>query len=188
MARRLRILFMASEVDPFAKTGGLADVAGALPRALHALGHDVRVLMPRYRGVEHHTDLAPVIAGLRVPIADRVAEGALLRGRSSAGVPVYFLANEQYYDREHLYGGGDGDYWDNCERFVFFCRGAMEAMAALAEGPDAWVPQIVHANDWQTGLMPVYLRTLYRDHPALRGIGTLFTIHNLAFQGVFWHY
>jgi starch synthase len=185
---KLRILVMASEVEPFAKTGGLADVAGALPRALQALGHDVRVLMPRYRGVERHGELSPVLAGLRVPIADHVAEGAVLRGRSPAGVPVYFLANDQYYDREHLYGGDDGDYWDNCERFVFFCRGALEAVAAMAEGPEAWVPQIIHANDWQTGLVPVYLRTLYRDHPALRGVGTLFTIHNLAFQGVFWHY
>jgi starch synthase len=188
-AQKLRILVTASEVEPFAKTGGLADVAGALPRALQALGHDVRVLMPGYRGVERHAvDLTTAVPALQVPIADRVAEGALRRGRSPEGIPVYFLANDQYYDRENLYGTGDGDYWDNCERFIFFCRGGLEAVAALADGPDPWSPQIIHANDWQTALMPVYLRTLYRDRPALRGIRTLFTIHNLAFQGVFWHY
>jgi starch synthase len=188
-AQKLRILLVASEVEPFAKTGGLADVAGALPRALQALGHDVRVLMPKYPGVEHHSsELGTAVSAIQIPIADRVVEGALLRGRSPEGVPVYFLANDQYYARDNLYGTGDGDYWDNCERFVFFCRGGLEAIAALSEGPEPWSPQIIHANDWETGLLPVYLRTLYRDHPALRGIGTLFTVHNLAFQGVFWHY
>jgi starch synthase len=187
--QKLRILLVASEVEPFAKTGGLADVTGALPRALSALGHDVRVLMPKYRDVERHAGaLRPVLETVTVPIADRVAVGALLEGRSTNGVPVYFLANDHYYDREHLYGPGDRDYWDNCERFVFFCQGGLRAMAALGGGPDGWRPQLIHVNDWQTGLIPVYLRTLYRDHPALRGIATLFTIHNVAYQGVFWHY
>jgi len=190
MARRLRILFMASEVDPFAKTGGLADVAGALPRALHALGHDVRILMPKYRGVEALAgELQPVVSEVRIPLGDREAEGELLERRTASDVPVYFLAQDHYYDREALYGTVDGDYWDNCERFIFFCRAGLEAVARLGEhGGGMWRPQVVHANDWQTGLVPVYLRTLYRDHPTLSAMATLFTIHNLAYQGAFWHY
>src|SRR5262245_1750982 len=191
MAKRLRILVMASEVDPFAKTGGLADVASALPTALQALGHDVRILMPKYRGVEaaHGEPLRPVVPPFRVPLGDREIEGTLHEGRTASGVPVYFLAQEHYYDREGLYGTGDGDYWDNCERFTFFCRGGLEAIARLGEsGAGAWRPQVVHANDWETGLVPVYLRTLYRDDPRLSALATLFTIHNLAYQGVFWHY
>ncbi len=181
---------MASEVEPFAKTGGLADVAGALPAALVALGHDVRVLMPKYRGVEERAgQVRTVVPRLTVPLGDRSIEGALIEGRTSSGVPVYFLRQDHYYDREGLYGTSDGDYWDNCERFVFFCRGALESLLYLDRHEAvSWRPHVVHCNDWQTGLVPVYLRTLYRDHPSLGGIATLFTIHNLAYQGVFWHY
>lgn len=183
MPQRLRVLFVSPEVEPFAKTGGLADVAGALPKALAGLGHDVRVLMPKFRGVERHAgSLTPAVARLRVPIADRTSEGALLEGRMGQ-VPIYFLAQDHYYDRGGLYGTAEGDYWDNCERFIFFCRATVEALRALG-----WTPQVIHANDWQTGLVPVYLETLYRDDPALTRIATLFTIHNLAYQGVFWHY
>ncbi len=189
-SRRLRILFMASEVEPFAKTGGLADVAGALPRALHALGHDVRILMPKYRGVIDLADgVQTAVPRVRIPLGDRETEGELLEGKAPSGVPVYFIGHDHYFDREHLYGTVDGDYWDNCERFVFFCRAGLEAVARLGEeGGGAWHPQVIHANDWQTGLVPVYLQTLYRDHPMLGRIATLFTIHNLAYQGVFWHY
>ena len=188
MAReRLRILIMASEASPFAKTGGLADVVGALPRALAALGHDVRVLMPKYRGVEAHAGpLRLAASNLRVPLGDRMAEGALFEARVPGGVTVYFLAHDHYYDREGLYGTADGDYWDNCERFIFFCRGGLDAVAAL--GASGWRPQVIHANDWETGLVPVYLQTEYRDHPRLGSLATLFTIHNVAYQGVFWHY
>jgi starch synthase len=187
--QKLRILVVASEVEPFAKTGGLGYVTGALPRALRELGHDVRVLMPRYRGVEAHVGaLELAVPRLRVPIADRMVEGSLLRGRSATGIPTYFLVNDHYYDREGLYGTAEVDYWDNCERFIFLCRGALEGLAALAAGPERWQPQVIHANDWQTGLIPVYLRTLYRDDPALRGLATVFTIHNLGYQGMFWHY
>ena len=190
MARRLRVLFMASEVEPFAKTGGLADVAGALPAALAALGHDVRILMPRYRGVDAFAgEVRTVVPRLTVTLGDRAVEGVLFEGRTPSDVPVYFLGQDHYYDREGLYGTADGDYWDNCERFIFFCRGGLEALLSLGEPDHApWRPQVVHCHDWQTGLVPVYLRTLYRDHPSLGRIATLFTIHNLAYQGVFWHY
>jgi len=179
----LRILLISSEVEPFAKTGGLADVAGALPQALATLGHDVRVLMPKYRGVERHGTLRTAVPRVRVPIGDRTTEGALLEGRLGRAVPVYFLAHDHYYDRPALYGTGQGDYLDNCERFIFFCRGALEALRALG-----WTPHVIHANDWQSGLVPVYLETLYKDDPALGEVATLFTIHNLAYQGVFWHF
>jgi len=188
---RLRVLLIASEVAPFAKTGGLADVAGALPSALAALGHDVRILLPKYRGSEAHaSDTRVVVPTIRVPLGDREAEGALLEGRAPSGVPVYLLEHAHYYDRDGLYGTPDGDYWDNCERFVFLCRAALEGIAQLEAARPAvrWQPQVVHANDWQTGLLPVYLRTLYRDHPLLGKLATVFTIHNLAYQGVFWHY
>jgi len=191
VASRLRVLVIASEVAPFAKTGGLADVAGALPRALQGLGHDVRILLPKYRGAEvHASDTRVVVPNIRVPLGDRSAEGALIEGHSQSGVPVYLLEHEHYFNRDSLYGTADGDYWDNCERFVFFCRAALEGLARLdgARPGARWQPQIIHANDWQTGLLPVYLHTLYRDHPFLGRLATVFTIHNLAYQGVFWHY
>lgn len=181
---RLRILFVASEVEPFAKTGGLADVAGALPKALEALGHDVRVFLPRYRGVERAGGaLRTVVPRLPVPIGSRSVEGAVLEGRMGRGIPVYFLAQDHYYDRPTLYTTPEGDYADNCERFTFFCRGVLTALPGLG-----WTPQIIHTHDWQTGLIPVYLETIYRDVPAFHGMATVFTIHNLAYQGIFWHH
>jgi starch synthase len=176
----LRILLVASEMEPFAKTGGLADVLGALPRALEAMGHDVRVFLPKYRGVAEAAggSLNPVLSELAVPIGDRTVPGAVLEGRLGR-VPVYFLAQDHYYDRPELYG----DYVDNCERFTFLCRGVLGALPALG-----WMPQVLHAHDWQTGLIPVYLETLFRDAPAYRDVASVFTVHNLAYQGLFWHY
>ena len=105
---------------------------------------------------------------------------------------MYFLAQDHYFDREQLYGTADGDYWDNCERFVFFCRAGLEAVARLADAETdgaAWRPQIVHANDWQTGLVPsTSRRSTATIRPWRRSLATVFTIHNLAYQGVFWHY
>jgi starch synthase len=140
--------------------------------------------MPKYRGVERHAgELAVALPRVRVPVGDRVTEGALLEGRIAGKIPIYFLAHDHYFDRPGLYGTADQDYLDNCERFVFLCRGALEIL-----GPLGWTPHVIHANDWQTGLVPVYLETLYAGEEALASIGTLFTIHNLAFQGMFWHF
>jgi starch synthase len=181
---RLRILLVASEVEPFAKTGGLADVTGALPKALEALGHDVRVILPRYRGVERTAGaLRPVLERIEVPVGPRTVEGEILEGRTGKAIPVYLVAQDAYYDRPALYGTPEGDYADNCERFVFFCRAVLTALPRLD-----WVPQVIHAHDWQTGLVPVYLETLYRDAPAYRDVASVFTVHNLAYQGQFWHY
>ena len=175
----LRILYVAAEVAPFAKTGGLADVAGALPQALARLGHDVRVVMPRHRGVEAAAGpLRVAAARVAVPIGDRTVECAILEGRLGDRVPIYFVSHDEYYDRPALYGESD-----DCERYVFFCRSVLAALPALG-----WMPHVVHANDWQTGLIPVYLETLFRDTPAYAGVASVFTVHNLAYQGVFWHY
>src|SRR3990172_6893335 len=184
VAQPLKILLVSSEVEPFSKTGGLADVSGALPKALAALGHDVRVLTPKYWGIEKQAGaLKTVVPTIAVPIADRRSEGALQEGLMAGRVPVYFLEQDRYYDREALYTTPQGDYQDNCERFIFFCRAAIEGIKALG-----WKPQVIHANDWQSGLIPVYLRTLYRDDPFFASCASLFTVHHLAFQGTFWHY
>jgi len=176
---RLRILYVAAEVAPFAKTGGLADVAGALPLALARLGHDVRVVMPLHRGVAAAAGpLRVAVPRVTVPIGDRTVEGSLLEGRLGGEVPVYFVAQDGYYDRPALYGASD-----DCERFTFFCRSILAALPELG-----WLPQVVHANDWQAGPIPVYLETLSRDAPAFADLATVFTVHNLAYQGVFWHY
>jgi starch synthase len=176
---QLRILYAAAEVAPFAKTGGLADVAGALPQALARLGHDVRVVMPLHRGVAAVAGpLRVAVPRIAVPIGDRTVEGALLEGRLGDRVPIYFVDQDGYYDRPVLYGASD-----DCERYMFFCRSILAALPALG-----WMPQVIHANDWQTGLIPVYLETLDRDAPAFADVATLFTVHNLAYQGVFWHH
>jgi len=175
---RLRVLFVASEVAPFAKTGGLGDVAGALPQALARLGLDVRVVTPLHRGTAAAGPLRIVLPRVSVPLGDRTVDGVILEGSLGDRVPVYFVAHDGYYDRPALYGAPD-----DCERFVFFCRSIMTALPALG-----WMPQVVHANDWQAGLIPVYLETLYRDAPAYADLATVFTVHNLAYQGVFWHY
>jgi starch synthase len=176
---RLRVLYVASEVAPFAKTGGLADVAGALPPALARLGHDVRVVLPKHRDVEARAgSLRVAVPRVTVPIADRTVEGAILEARLGDAVPVYFVAQDGYYDRPALYGESD-----DCERFIFFCRSVLAALPALG-----WMPHVVHANDWPGGLLPVYLETVYRDRAEYADVATVFTVHNLAYQGLFWHY
>jgi starch synthase len=173
---RLRVLLVASEVEPFAKTGGLADVTGALPRALADLGHDVRVLLPRYPGVERTAgELRPAVPALAVPISDHRVPGAVLEGRLGGRLPAYFVAHDPYYARPDLYG-----HPDDCERFTFLCRAALAALPELG-----WMPHVVHAHDWQAALLPVYLETLYRDAPGYRDVATVFTVHNLAYQGLF---
>jgi starch synthase len=179
---RLRVLLVASELSPFASTGGLAEAVRGLALALSALGHDVRVFIPKYRDVERSGErLQPALSCVPVPIGDRVVEGAVLEGRLEGTVPVYFLAQDHYYDRPALYTTPERDYWDNCERFTFFSRAVLTACAALG-----WTPQVIHAHDWPAGLVPVYVRTLFREAPFLREVATVFTVHNLAFQGLFW--
>jgi len=181
----VHIVFVASEGVPFAKTGGLADVVGALPRAVAELGHQASVFLPCYRRVwESKHDLAATGLTLRVPVGSQVVEGHVHETRlPHSDVPVYLIDQPRYFDRDGLYQHLGNDYGDNCERFVFFQRAVLEAIPGLGLQPD-----VVHCNDWQTGLIPVYLKTLYGRIPQLASTGTLLTIHNLAYQGVFWHW
>jgi starch synthase len=175
----LKVLFVTSEVTPFRKTGGLGDVAGALPKALKGRGVDVRVVMPLYRGIRWD-ELERLEGVLRVPMYYGTGQAAVRMGSlPGSEVPIYFLEHNGYFDRPEIYGGADGGYADNLERFTFLSRASLELARALGFEPD-----VVHANDWQTALVPVYLNSLYRG-TSLQRAATLFTIHNLAFQGVF---
>jgi len=180
----MRIAFVSSEVVPFSKTGGLADVSGALPKFLAELGHEVTVFTPLYRGIRRRFKPRRTNKTISVPVGSDKVEGALYRGKlPDSRVKVVFIANDGYFDREGLYGDEAGDYGDNCSRFVFFSRGVLEAIKALDLKTD-----IVHSNDWQAGLIPVYRRVAYGGEEALAGAAHVFTIHNMAYQGLFWHW
>lgn len=180
--RAVDIVFVASEAVPFAKTGGLADVAGALPRALEQQGHRVSLFLPGYRRARQTgLELADIGLGLEIPIGARTVPGRVLRATlPGSGVAAYLIDQPDYFDRDGLYGDASGDYGDNCSRFVFFDRGVIEAIRSLGLRPD-----VIHCNDWQTGLIPAYLRTLDAGDPDLSAAGTLLTIHNLAYRGLF---
>jgi starch synthase len=179
----MKILFAASEAAPFAKTGGLGDVAGSLPPALAALGHDVRVVMPRYRAVDPGAWGLKHAASFRVPLASWNERCDALEGRMGGNVTVYFIDKDVYFDRPGLYSAPQSDYADNAERFIFFSRAIPELCRALDFRPD-----IIHCNDWQTGLVPLYMKKLYGSHPGLSRAATVFTIHNLGYQGLFRHW
>jgi starch synthase len=172
----MRILFVASEALPFAKTGGLADVMEALPRALVKLGHEVAVFMPRYRGVKA---MSVVMPSMTIPQGLRLRFPTIASGSVSRGVRYFFLDDPEYFDRAGIYGEDNKDYPDNAERFTEFSRAAIE----LAK--HVWTPDVIHCHDWQTGMVPVLLRTSYGDDPAVMNIPTIFTIHNLGYQGIF---
>ena len=166
---------VASEAVPFAKTGGLADVIGALPGALVKLGHEVDVVIPRYRGItagEKDRILRVVLGGL---VAEAQCYLTVQRG-----VRTIFIDHPGYFDRDYLYGAAGHDYLDNPERFAFLCQAALE-WAAAASRPY----HVVHGHDWQAGLLPVLLARMFRTHSAVQRLPTVFTIHNLAYQGVF---
>jgi starch synthase len=181
----MKILLATSEAVPFAKTGGLADVCGSLPIELKNLGQDSVVLMPAYRqALKSGRPIEPTGLRLEIPIGSKRVVGTLLRSSlPDSNVPVYLVQQDQYFDRLDLYTEGGHDYIDNCERFTFFSRAVMESIRLLDLQVD-----VIHANDWQTGLIPAYLKTIYRGTPGYERISTLFTIHNLAFQGQFWHW
>src|SRR5260370_1982098 len=195
----LRCLYAASEVAGFAKTGGLADVAGSLPRALAERGLDCAVIMPLYR-CTRTAKRQPIATGLTfsVPIGSRSVSGSLYSSvLSHSNVPVYFVEQPEFFERDDpalgtglyhytLPDGSKRDYPDNSGRYIFFCRAVLEAMRLL----DFW-PDVLHVNDWQTSLLPVYVRTKSHLSPEVgdrvANVRTLLTIHNMAYQGVFWH-
>jgi starch synthase len=174
----MHIAFAASECVPFSKTGGLADVVGALPRALAALGHQVSVYVPRYRQTKL-ADQQTVVRSLTIPFDDKYRFCSVVTAGASGGVRFYFVDYPPYFDRDAIYGTPAGDYPDNAERFALFSRAVLEASKILG------VPHIFHCHDWQTALIPVMLRTLYAEDPAFSEVATVFTIHNMGYQGLF---
>jgi starch synthase len=180
----MRVVMAASEAVPFAKTGGLGDVVGALPRALKRLGLDVVVVLPAYRSISpERFALRRTQWTLQVPVSKETVTAAVLQGELDGGaIPVYFIEADAYFARAGLYGTPDGDYLDNAERFAFFSR-AILALAARIGAPD-----VLHCHDWQTALAPVFLRADAQRYPALDALRTVFTVHNLGYQGLFWHF
>jgi starch synthase len=174
----MHIAFAASEGVPFSKTGGLGDVVGALPRALAALGHQVSVYLPRYRQTKL-ADPATVVRSVTVPFDDKYRFASIVTAGSQGGVRFYFVECPEFFDRDALYGTAAGDYPDNAERYALFCRAVLEGSKILG------VPHIFHCHDWQSALVPVLLRTVYAEDPAFRDAGTVFTIHNMGYQGLF---
>ncbi|HEY7982590.1 MAG TPA: glycogen synthase GlgA [Ktedonobacterales bacterium] len=172
----LRVLFIAAEGVPFVKTGGLADVIGALPKALRRLGHDVRVVLPRYASINPaRWRLETLLEDVAVPMHDQIEHASVLAGQMADDIPVYFVDAPRYFQRENLYG-----YVDDGERFILFCRAALEMLRGLS-----WQPDVLHCHDWHAAIVPNWTRTIFRDDPLLRDTATVFTIHNLAFQGIF---
>jgi starch synthase len=174
----MHIAFAASECVPFSKTGGLADVVGALPKALAAAGHQVSVYLPRYRQTKL-PDPQTVVRSITIPFDDHYRFCSIISGGNLGGIRYYFVEYPAYFDREAIYGGAAGDYPDNAERFALFSRAVLEATKILG------VPHIFHCHDWQTALIPVLLHTQYATDPAFRDVATVFTIHNIGYQGLF---
>jgi starch synthase len=178
---KFKILFASSEVEPFAKTGGLADVSASLPTALARLGHQVSIVMPMYRSVmEGKFKLKQVEELLEIPFRGYMMRAKVFYSEIEPNLSIYFVKKDEFFDRSMLYGTPEGDYFDNPDRFIFFSKGVLY-LAKLID----FKPDIIHCNDWQAALLPVYLKSLYGDEPFFRDTHTVFTIHNLAYQGIF---
>ncbi|WP_153557807.1 glycogen synthase GlgA [Roseimaritima sediminicola] len=178
----MNIVLITTEAVPFAKTGGLADVCGALPVQLAEHGHDVAVIMPAFRQIHNagqpisHTALTVHVTLEGRDYSARVLQSTL----PGSEVPVYFIDHPEMFDRPQLYGDSEGDYQDNCLRFSFFSQACIQAIDLLELPVD-----IVHCNDWQTGLVPAYIATGFGGYAWMERAATIMTIHNLAYQGVF---
>ncbi len=176
----MHIAFAASECVPFVKTGGLADVIGALPAELVQQGHRVTVYLPLFRAVAAQLGKRQVLAGsITIPFQHYNRFVSAIDGGTRDGVRFIFIDCPELFDREALYGTATGDYPDNWERFALFCRAVIETSKQVG------VPDIFHAHDWQAAMLPVYLQTVYAQDPALDRVGTVFTVHNAGYQGWF---
>jgi starch synthase len=171
---KLHVAFVTPEMGPYVKTGGLADISAALPKALVRMGHRVTVILPRYYAVWFPP--GEFVGSVHVPVDGVPRSAAFYRTRTEAGVDVVFVEYPEFYGRAVLYG----EYEDNRLRFAFLARAALEYFRSRGERPD-----VFHAHDWQTGLVPVYLKALYWDDPTLHRMPSVFTIHNVAYQGQF---
>ena len=177
----LKVLFVSPEAVPFAKTGGLADVAGSLPKALKRLGCDVRLVMPLYQTVRQGKFfLKKVLEDIRIPLGNLQITADIYQGELGKDLPVYFIERDEFYDRIDLYGTHKGEFFDNDHRFVYFAQGTLCVAQALGFQAD-----IVHCHDWQTGLIPAYVHFRRADDPFYRNMASIFTIHNIAYQGLF---
>lgn len=180
----LKILLVASEAVPFCKTGGLADVVGALAKELSRLGHEVRLAIPRYADIDSRRfRLLPILPEMKVNYGGQTFTGSVFRcPYPGTDLPVYFVDEPNFFDRPGIYGPGRGDYPDNNIRFAFFNMATLWALKGLD-----WRPDVIHANDWQTGLIPALLQhhPEVASDPFYQGIRTVFSIHNLAYQGNF---
>jgi len=177
----VRVIMAASEAVPFAKTGGLADVVGALPPALQQRGVDVAVILPKYPSVtEAGAALRRLDWTLAVPVSSRTVTAGVWTTTGADGVAVYFIEADPYFARAALYGTASGDYPDNAERFAFFSR------AALALAQRLGAPDVFHCHDWQTGLIPVFLRADPTRYADLARTRTVLTVHNIGYHGAFW--
>ena len=172
----MKILFAASECVPFVKTGGLADVVGALPKEIRKNGEDVRVILPLYKAIGaqwrekmQHVLYFYVNLGWRHQYVG-------VQKLEYEGITFYFIDNEQYFGRDYIYGLGG----DEGERFAFFCRAVLEALPKID-----FIPDVLHCHDWQTGMIPVLFRAQYQHLEMYRSIRTVYTIHNLQYQGIF---
>jgi len=180
----MKIAFAASEAYPFVKTGGLADVAYSLPKALAKKGHDVRLFIPRYYKVDKDKfKLKQLEKPLGVPFGYDEKWAAIYESGHLPAIKTYFIEHDDFFNRDGLYDDGYNEYPDNAERFAFFSRAILQALKALDFKPD-----IIHCNDWQTGLIPVFLKTHYLNDPFYKNTGNILTIHNVGYQGVFHKY
>ena len=177
----MQIVFAASEAVPFAKTGGLADVVGALPQEILKLGHQVAVYLPLYRSVREHLPggLNYAVRSITIPFPHRNRFAGIVDGGHRDGVKYYFVDCPELFDRQGIYGNNGDSYGDNAERFGLFCRAVLESAKLLG------VPDVFHVHDWQAALIPVLLRTVYSTDPLLKPSATVLTIHNAAYQGWF---
>ncbi|MFH1797941.1 MAG: glycogen synthase GlgA [Candidatus Omnitrophota bacterium] len=178
--KKLKVVLVSPEAAPFAKTGGLADVAGSLPLALESSGCHVSVFLPRYRQVR---DKDFGIKALKRNMSVKLGGADLAFSLSickTKGVDFYFIEKDEYFDREFLYGTAKEDYPDNAVRFSFFSKAVLHSVTVMGINPD-----IIHCNDWQTGLVPFYLRHSAEDFKPISNSRVLFTVHNLAYQGLF---
>lgn len=179
--KRLKIAFVASEAHPFVKTGGLADVAYSLPKSLAEAGHEVVLFLPRYYKVDRvRFECVPVGGPLGVPLGCTEKWCGVLMSRAIPGVRTIFIEHDSYFGRDGLYDDGYSAFSDNAERFTFFNRAVLQACMALGFDPD-----IIHCNDWQTALIPIYIKTLYRFSRFFKKTKSVMTIHNIGYQGVF---
>ena len=172
----MRILFAASEGLPFSKTGGLADVIEALPKALVAQGHELAVVLPRYRGIKTSMVIMPSVT---IPLGGRLRFPSIADGTMLNGVRYFFVDDPGYFDRDGIYGNSTGDFPDNAERYSEFCRAVIEIAKHV------WPADVIHCHDWQTALVPTLMRSLYSTDPLVKDIPVIFTVHNLGYQGQF---